>query len=97
MYLMPGPPLYYGAVAGLVAWQVAFFIIATDPVRFRPLMFGAMCEKLLWLLTLWLLFARGRVSAVDLVMFTPTSTALLVFFVLAYRRTPGSDVHRDLP
>ncbi len=32
------PGFFYGFVGVGLAWQVAFIIIATDPVRFRPLM-----------------------------------------------------------
>lgn len=32
MYLAPGSNRYYGSLGGLVAWQFAFFVIATDPV-----------------------------------------------------------------
>ena len=30
------PAFYYGFAGVALAWQIAFFIIAHDPVRFRP-------------------------------------------------------------
>ncbi len=39
------PGFYYAFVSVGLAWQIAFFIIARDPVRFRPLMIAAILEK----------------------------------------------------
>jgi len=39
------PGFFYGFVGIGLAWQVAFIIIATDPVRFRPLMIPCILEK----------------------------------------------------
>jgi len=33
------PDFYYGFVGITLVWQVAFLVIANDPVRFRPMMF----------------------------------------------------------
>ena len=30
------PAFYYGFVGTALAWQIAFLIMATNPVRFRP-------------------------------------------------------------
>lgn len=87
MYLMDGNYLYYATLAGLVAWQPAFFIIATDPIRYRPLMLAGMVEKLLWIGTLGFLYLRGAISALDFYRFVPFSLVLGVLFVAAYRKT----------
>lgn len=65
MYLLPGPPLYYAALAGLAAWQPVFFVIARDPARFRALMLPAVLEKAIWVATLALLYARGTATAFE--------------------------------
>lgn len=39
------PEFYYGFIGVTLAWQLAFFVIASDPVRFRLLMLPAICEK----------------------------------------------------
>jgi hypothetical protein len=54
---------YYGFIAVTLAWQVAFLVIATDPVRYRPLMPAAMVEKFLYVVTMATLFGMGRVQA----------------------------------
>lgn len=39
------PEYYYGFVGVAVAWQIAFFFIGSDPVRYRPIMLAAIFEK----------------------------------------------------
>ena len=38
------PEFYYGFVGVALAWQFAFILIATDPVRFKPMMLIASTE-----------------------------------------------------
>jgi Fe2+ transport system protein B len=87
MYLMDGNYLYYSALAGLVAWQPVFFIIATDPIRYRPVMLAGMAEKFLWVGTLAFLYLRGSITALDFYRFTPFSLILGALFVAAHRKT----------
>ena len=39
------PEYYYGFVGVGVAWQIAFLVIALDPVRYRLMMLPAIVEK----------------------------------------------------
>jgi hypothetical protein len=39
------PDFFYGFVGVTLAWQIAFAFIATDPVRFRPLMIPCIFEN----------------------------------------------------
>ena len=59
------PPLthvefYYGFNGLALVWQFAFLVIASDPVRFRPLMIPTVLEKLSWGLVAFGLAAAGR-------------------------------------
>jgi hypothetical protein len=40
------PEHFYGFVGVAAAWQVAFLVIARDPVRYRPMMLPGILEKL---------------------------------------------------
>jgi len=60
------PGFYYGFVGVTLAWQIAFFIIARDPLRFAPLMPVAGLEKLLYSLAVFVLYTKGRVPASNL-------------------------------
>ena len=39
------PGFYYGFVGTALAWQIAFLVIAWDPVRLRPMMIMSIVEK----------------------------------------------------
>lgn len=82
------PELYYGFIGVAVAWQVAFLIIATDPVRYRPLMLAAVLEKATYGVAVWVLHALGRIHVVNL-LFGTIDLVLGTLFVLAYRATPA--------
>jgi len=82
------PAFYYGFVGVALVWQVAFLIISTDPVRFRPLMIAAILEKLAYSIPLLILISQKRTNPNDLV-FAGIDLLLWFLFVLAYLRTPG--------
>jgi hypothetical protein len=39
------PEYYYGFIGVAVAWQIAFLVLATDPVRYRTMMIPAIVKK----------------------------------------------------
>jgi hypothetical protein len=88
LYLQPGSYLYYGLIAGVLSWQVVFFLIAWDPRRYRPMMIPSMLEKLIWVVTLGYLHLRGQVTASELASGVIPHGLLGVLFVIAYRMTP---------
>ena len=56
---MTHPEIYFGFVTVTFAWQVAFVLMAADPIRFRPLMPAAMLEKFAYVAAIAGLHARG--------------------------------------
>jgi len=81
------PGFFYGFVGAALAWQIAFFFIATDPLRYRPLMIPSVLEKLSYSAAVVLLVLLGRMHASDLV-FGGADLLLCVFFAIAYFKTP---------
>lgn len=79
------PGFYYGFVGTALAWQVAFCFIATDPVRYRPLMLPSILEKAAYSAAVIVLVLQGRMHPSDLV-FASTDILLGVLFVIAYLR-----------
>ena len=80
------PEHFYGFIGVVVAWQLAFLVIARDPRRYRLLMLPAIVEKLAFGISAPLLYLNGRVAGavagvamVDLV--------LAVLFSLSFRAT----------
>jgi hypothetical protein len=81
------PGFFFGFVGLALAWQFAFFFIATDPARFRPLMLPSMLEKFSFGIAVVVLVLQGRTHSSDLV-FAATDLLLGILFVLAYVKTP---------
>ena len=72
-----------------LAWQVAFFVIAQDPVRFRPIMIPAVIEKFGYGASLLVLFLEQRLHPSDLV-FAGVDLLFGVLFLAAFFRTHKS-------
>jgi uncharacterized membrane protein YccC len=81
------PGFFYGFVGAALAWQIAFFSIATNPSRFRPLMIPSIIEKFSYSIAVILLVMQGRMHASDLV-FGGVDLLLGILFVIAYFKTP---------
>jgi hypothetical protein len=80
------PAFYYGFVGIGLAWQIAFFIIATDPVRLRPMMIPAALEKISFGSAVIVLYLQGRLHGADL-MFGGVDWLLALLFVVAFVKT----------
>jgi hypothetical protein len=80
------PAFYYGFAGTALAWQIAFMIIATNPVRFRPLMLAGMVEKFSYGAALTVLYLQHRLHPSDLT-FGAVDLLLGILFVLAFLKT----------
>jgi len=77
------PGFYYGFISVGLAWQVAFLVIAQDPLRFRLFMIPAVIEKFGYGATLFVLYWQHRLHPSDLV-FGGVDVLLGVLFLLAF-------------
>ena len=84
------PDLYYGFVGVTLAWQVAFLVIASNPVRYRPLMLTAVLEKSLYVGTIIVLYAHGQLQPGQAAVIIVPDGVLGLFFVAAFRKTPSA-------
>jgi hypothetical protein len=80
------PDFYYGFLTITLAWQVAFLLIAMDPVRFRPMMLAAMMEKFGYVATLGILYAQGTLQVGQVGVAMP-DLILGILFVAAFLKT----------
>jgi len=80
------PDFYYGFVGVTLAWQVAFAVMASDPVRFRPLMIPAVLEKFTFVGALAVLYLQNRVAASQL-LFAGIDTVLGILFLVSFAKT----------
>jgi hypothetical protein len=80
------PQFFYGFFSVAMAWQIAFFIIGSEPARFRPLMIPSMLEKFGHVATVAVLYSRSRISALDAQAAIP-DLLLGLLFVVAFATT----------
>ncbi|MFN8444745.1 MAG: hypothetical protein U0175_28425 [Caldilineaceae bacterium] len=89
------PEYYYGMIAAALAWQFVFLLIASDPLRYRPIMLlAAILEKFSYAIVTIVLFGLGRLPALILA-FGLLDLVYGVFFVAAYVKT-GSRLGREV-
>jgi hypothetical protein len=86
------PPLthaefYYGFTVSALAWQLAFWIIGSDPLRYRRMMFAAMAEKFSWGVVVFGLSGAGRVIPATTIVFASIDAVLGLAFVMAWLST----------
>lgn len=79
---------YYGFFGCALAFQFVFLVIASDPVRYRPIMPATFIEKASFAIAVWILYAQERVAG-SIVGFASIDAVWLVLFVIAYVRTGG--------
>jgi hypothetical protein len=81
------PEFFYGFVGVALAWQVAFIFIATDPVRYRPLMIPSILEKITYSAAVVVLVFQGRTH--QSALFSAEIDLFLgLLFAIAYFKTP---------
>jgi hypothetical protein len=78
-----GAQFYFGFLAVTMAWQLAFFVIASDPVRFRLMILPAIVEKFGYVVSLAVLYARNRLGSAELMTGVP-DIVLGVLFIIAF-------------
>ncbi len=62
------PAFYYGFISVGLAYQLVFFVIATDPVRFRQMMIPSVLEKFGYGASLSVLYLQHRLHPQDLAL-----------------------------
>jgi hypothetical protein len=74
---------YYGFVWTALAWQIVYLMMSRDPLRLRPMLIPAIVGKAGFAISVFVLFARGRLAARNVVL--PSIDLLLAaLFAWAY-------------
>ena len=84
------PEYYYGFLGVALAWQVLFFLIARDPVRYRLAMLPGALEKIGFGAAGVALYLQGRV-AVQVLVFGCVDLVFALLFVTAFLMTPDAN------
>lgn len=76
---------FYGFVGVALAWQLAFLVIAREPLRLRPVMIADASEKLLFSGSSLVLIGLGQLPAI-LAILALVDLAMGVLFTVSYGR-----------
>lgn len=79
------PEYFYGFLGVVIAWQIAFLIIASDPLRYRLLMIPSALEKLSFAAAVAILYWQERVPGI-IAGFAAVDLVLGILFLRAFRR-----------
>lgn len=90
------PEFYYGFVGTVVAFQCVFLVIATDPVRYRPLMIPSVLEKAFFAAGMPILYAQHRIPGLVL-FFSMIDLVLGILFTVSYLKTAVTSPVEDVP
>jgi hypothetical protein len=82
------PEFVHGFFVATFAWQIAFLLIATDPVRYRLLMLAAMIEKFPYTAAVLALYASGEIDLLILA-FGLIDGVFGLLFGVSYALTDG--------
>jgi len=81
------PEYYYGFFGVVVAFQIVFLLIGSDPARYRPLMLvSAFLEKFPFTIAVYTLYALGRVYPIMVALAT-VDLILGILFIVSYFKT----------
>ncbi len=84
------PQFYYGFAGVALAFQFVFFLIATDPARFRPMIAPSIVEKITYAAACATLHSQGRISFSDAAWGLPDTLFCLLFVVAWFTTHTGS-------
>jgi len=80
------PGFFYGFVGVGLAWQIAFLIIAKNPMRLRPMMIPSVIEKFTFGVAMVVLYAQNRIHGSDTAL-AAVDMLLGILFVVAFLKT----------
>lgn len=78
---------YYAFAAVALVWQLGYFVISTDPLRYRAFMPVALLAKLTVVLTSVAMLLAGRISLNAAIAGFP-DFVFVVLFAIAWMKTP---------
>ncbi len=83
------PQYYFGFLGVALAWQIAFFVIATDPVRFRLMIIPSVVEKLTFVGAITVLYLQRRITSAEAIPALPDAI-LAALFVISFAKTKSN-------
>jgi hypothetical protein len=79
------PEYYYGFIGIAIAWQIAFLVMSSDPVRYRAMIIPGVIEKLSFGIACLVLYFQRGISPM-VVGFGIIDLTFAVLFLVAYAK-----------
>jgi hypothetical protein len=83
------PEYFYGFIGVTLAWQIAFLILSSDPVRYRPMILAAIVEKIAYGTAAVILLSEQRIP-VSVFAIACVDWLLALLFSASYLKTKPS-------
>jgi hypothetical protein len=83
------PEFFYGFAGSALAWQVLYFVVGLDPLRYRPLMLVAIFAKLCFGIGTAILLALQRTPGLVFALSTVDILFALLFLVAFFKTAPA--------
>jgi hypothetical protein len=80
---------YYGFIGVALAWQVVFLVIASDPVRYRPMMLPSILEKIAYGIAVIVLLLQHCIAASSFAI-SVVDWIFAVLFAISFARTQSA-------
>jgi len=80
---------YYGFFGVALTWQIVYFLISKDPLRYRPMMLAAALAKLSFFGACMVLFYSGRLMPGGALYASLVDAGLAILFVISFARLPA--------
>ncbi len=84
------PQFYFAFVGVTLAFQIVFFVIASDPARFRPMIVASLFEKLSYIIAVAVLYLEGRTKVSETVSAYPDAILSTLFLISWFKTKPVS-------
>ena len=83
------PEFFYGFVGVGLAWQILFLVLASDPVRYRAMIFPSILEKVGYGMALIVLYSQHRVALATLAIGSGDWIFAFLFLAAYFKTKPG--------
>lgn len=86
------PEFFYGFLGVAIAFQIAFLIIASDPVRYRLMILPSIVEKFSFGIAVVILFLTGRAAGQIVIAATLDLILGCLFIISWFKLAPKPDI-----
>lgn len=81
---------YYGFIGVALAWQFAFFILSTDPIKYKLIILPAIFEKVSFGIPCILLYLQGKLSN-TMLLAAIIDLILMSIFIVTFKMIPDKE------